>query len=972
MDAENSESPLEELARRLRLLRAERRISVTALTSRVGLGRTTVSKALNGSSVPSEETIVALATALRADVGPLLQLREQAHTPTSRIYRIERKRIRQPSGEGPVGFEQRYRQYVARRHEKLSVIGLDLACPDRSCWPLDAAYLSLELAATSPDQTSAIPGMDELERTGAGVRAEQALSENPRVLIRGLAGSGKTTLMQWLAVGAARQNLPKELDHLNDHIPFILPLRTLARTDSFPDPDHYLAAVNCPLNSAQPAGWVDGVMSDGQGLLLIDGVDEVSQDQRPRTREWLLELLSAYPLNQFVVTTRPTAVPDGWLANSGFGELTVQPMAIKDVSVFISRWHDAARKGVTAPEEVEQLDHLEVKLRETVRSQHGLAQMTTTPLLCALVCALHRDRHGHLPHGRMELYAAALSMLLHRRDSERNIQPEGLRLSERQSMRLLQRLAYWMVDNGQTEISRIDALHHIGEALPSMPDVSEQGDALTVLDHLVERSGVLRAPDDDTVDFVHRTFQDYLAAKAAVDKRNIGVLVKHAHDDRWEDIVRMAVAHATPDDADQILRRLVSRGDRNTANVQLRTRLYLLAAACLDYATELDPEVRREVHSRTAALLPPRSVQEAHILAAAGRVIIDLLPGPEGLEEDEAEAVVYTAGMIGGDAAMALLKKYIGCDKGLVPWYMQMHWNQFEIGEYAREVLARMPKLPILAIQSHEQMEELTCLAVPGNISLTGDFTVSQIEGVIERTTVRSLALYKNDTLVSLDFLAARNSLRELSINSCAHLGDLTPLSGMPISTVRIWQDDWNSETGIDGLTQLRTLELNSILPYSHIGELPACTNLTSLDLGYRTCSSVTLQGITRWPNLERLRVFVQFHVEEFPEISNLEHLSTLELFGWHSGEYVSTLSPMESVETLVLASLYEFDWRQIREKFPRLRNLKITSTSSVRIDISALCDIPGLSVDVRGVENLQGADNFPPEMLKIFPRPRS
>ncbi|MEV5946166.1 NACHT domain-containing protein [Streptomyces sp. NPDC051993] len=851
------------------------------------------------------------------------------------------------------------------------MIGLDLARPDQSCWPLDAAYLSLELAATSPDRKSATPGLDELERTGAAVRAEQALSASPRVLVRGLAGSGKTTLLQWLAVGAARQNLPTELEHLNDHIPFVLPLRTLARTGNFPDPSSYLTAVNCPLQSAQPADWADRVMSAGQGLLLIDGVDEVSQEQRPPTREWLLELLSAYPLNQFVVTTRPTAVPDGWLAGSGFGELTVQPMTTKDVSIFISRWHDAARAGVTAPEEEEQLNQLEANLKEVVRSQHGLAQMTTTPLLCALVCALHRDRHGHLPHRRMELYAAALSMLLHRRDRERNIQPEGLRMSERQSMRLLQRLAYWMVDNGQAEISRSDALYHVTQALPAMPDVAAQGDSLAVLNNLVERSGVLRAPDDDTVDFVHRTFQDYLAAKAAVEKRNIGVLVKHAHDDRWEDVVRMAVAHATPDDAEEILRRLVARGDRNTANTKLRTRLYLLAAACLDYATELDPAVREEVHKRTSALLPPRSINEAHALASVGRVIIDLLPGPQDLQEDEAEAVVYTAGMIGGDAAMTLLKRYRGYDKGLVPWYLQMHWNQFDVNEYAREILAELPDCPHLSIQSPEQIAALEYLKVPDGISLTGDFTASQIEGVLAQTAVHSLSLYQNATLTSLDFLSECKSLKELSLSSCPNAIDLTPLSATSIADLRIWQDSWLGLNGMEALAGLKSLEVNTELPYSDLSELPVCADLTSINLGYKACRNMAISGIARWPNLEKVGIIAQFELPGFAEVSSLTRVTTLDIFGWHADECISVLSPMASVETLLLTNIVNCNWSEVVEKFPNLSTLRIVG-GVARIDISPLSEIAGLSVDIRNTDELHGTENFPPERLHIYPRPRS
>ena len=47
--------------------------------------------------------------------------------------------------------------------------------------------------------------------------------------------------------------------------------------------------------------------------------------------------------------------------------------------------------------------------------------------MCGLICALHRDRRGFLPVGRKELYEAALTMLLARRDRERGLPGPELR-----------------------------------------------------------------------------------------------------------------------------------------------------------------------------------------------------------------------------------------------------------------------------------------------------------------------------------------------------------------------------------------------------------------------------------------------------------------------------------------------------------------------------------------------------------------
>jgi transcriptional regulator with XRE-family HTH domain len=691
---------------------------MTALPRRAGLGRTTVSQALNGPSVPSEATLVALATALGAHPQPLLRLRAGALPSPNPAPKPK------SPGTGPavdVLFEDWYRQYMEHQYEKLSVIGLDLSRPDRACWPLDTAYLSLEFA-TSAHGLAAAVGRDVM---GGGLdggvrveRAEQALAGRRRTLVRGLAGSGKTTLLQWLAVATARRNLSPELTHLADCLPFVLPLRTLVRRGELPDPHQYLAAIGCPREGAQPPGWADRVLLEGRALLLIDGLDEVPQARREETRRWLRNLLAAYPDAAYLVTTRPSAVPEGWLADSAFTELTVRPMSSRDVAIFVTRWHTAAAAQAANTQERAHLATLEEALKDTVRSQRDLARLTTTPLLCALVCALHRDRRGHLPHGRMELYEAALSMLLHRRDRERDIgAPEGLTLTEHQSIQLLQRLAYWLIRNGQTELDNDTARALISDALPAMPHIAEQADPDGVLTHLVARSGLLRQPTADTIDFVHRTFQDYLGAKAAIEGRDIPLLVRHAHDDQWEDVLRMAVAHARPKERATLLHRLITRGDRTTKH---RTRLHLLAMACLEQATELDPAVREEVKRRTAELLPPRGYEEARSLAAVGPVILDLLPGPEGLEDDEAEAVVDTAGNIGGDAALTVMKKFRTSGNPGVQEVLTRAWAKFDTEDYTREVLAHIPKIPDVTVNSAERLAALRTLPAVDRVSFQG------------------------------------------------------------------------------------------------------------------------------------------------------------------------------------------------------------------------------------------------------------
>jgi hypothetical protein len=160
---------------------------------------------------------------------------------------------------------------------------------------------------------------------------------------------------------------------------------------------------------------------------------------------------------------------------------------------------------------------------------------------------------------------------------------------------------------------------------------------------MLERTGLLLEPYPDHVEFVHRTFRDYLAAREVVDCGDYNLLVENAHLDQWHDVVVMAVAHAPRRERDKVLEALLRGNDEARRNDRRRDRLHLVAAACLEQTSVVDcEEVRRRVHEAAARLIPPTGPDEAEVLAKAGPFVLDLLPGPEGLRATGAvPAVTY-------------------------------------------------------------------------------------------------------------------------------------------------------------------------------------------------------------------------------------------------------------------------------------------------------------------------------------------
>ncbi|MFJ3964496.1 NACHT domain-containing protein [Streptomyces sp. NPDC090036] len=839
-------------------------------------------------------------------------------------------------------FEERYARYVAESHGRLRLFGLTLS-RSRQEWPLDVAYISL---AVSGEQ-QLMPGEPELRQTQ--LRAEQALAAADRVLLRGPAGSGKSTLVQWLALTAARQ----AASSWGTCVPFVLRLRAFTSAESLPLPEEFLRASGVPLSA--PAGWVEDLMLSGRALVLVDGVDEVPQRLRARTETWLRSLVSAFPKARYVVTTRPSAVPEDWLAGQGFAPHSMLPMEQQDIRAFVAHWHAAARA------EGQEVDAYEASLLEAVSSRRDLARLATNPLMCALLCALNQDRRMQLPRARKELYDAALDMLLVRRDTEREIcGVEGVYLTREEQVALLQRFAYWLIRNGQLEAGRDEAVEMVGEWLDAMPQVRAQGGAEQVFAHLLIRSGLLLEPSPGSVVFVHRTFQDYLGAKAAVESRDFGVLVKNAHDDSWDDVVRMAVGHARPDERARLLRGLLRRADKVKG---ARNRLVLLAAACLEHAPELDPAVRTEIQSRTADLLPPSRFPQAEELARAGELVLDLLPEPADLTEREAAVTIRTAALVGGPLALGLIARFRTDTRPQVAVELADNWRRFRTSDYVESVLAHAElNSTYVSVYTSEELAHLPLLAHARHISLRDGHWLP--DAVINRPDLEGLTVHRDGRLTDLSPLTALQDLRYLGIYECPRIRDLAPLSGLPLRSLGLSRIAGG--VSLEPLATLRSLTgftLDFKADIAELADLPLPSTLQSLAL-FKGARHVGLVGLERWPELELLTISGERQALQLAAQQSVPALKLLQLNGM-----VVVPSMLARHQELTDLTLLKCTLGSALEPLLALPNLTrlVVSFSGGPVDLSPLAAKDDLIVEVYGPNDLLGTELFPPGRLRYM-----
>jgi len=856
----------------------------------------------------------------------VLKREDQLVNTTNQILK-EVRRIRRNSqqfDQQAARFETEYRLNVTRNLDKLELLGVDVSAASRR-HRLSVAYVTLSVRReiTFPKKKSShgqipffgrrtrqdrlvslLESLEAEEQNAILVSVNQALQVSRRLFISGVAGSGKTTLLQWIAVRSALRGFPEELKGWNETIPFFVRLRQCVETE-LPAPQDLPRLVVPAIADAMPHEWVHKHLKSKHAVVLIDGVDEIPEVRRKQFYDWLEEQILAFPQTRFIVTSRPHAVFEEWLASHGFDFAELQPMDLSAIDEFIDHWHNAAREEMNDPDDIAELESLPPNLKSALRRNRSIRNLATNPLLCAMLCALYRDRRRQLPSDRIELYEAGCSMLLERRDVERRVELRDYpSLAYRQKRVLMQDLAYWMLKNGWSEVERGRAEERLNRRLTNMEGVPKEANGSVVYRFFVERSGIVREPIAGKIDFIHRTFQEFLAAHAALDEGDRGLLVRNAHDDQWREVIILSAGLARPKEREGLINALIARGDKEKI---YRHRLYLLAIACLEIAIQIAPEVRVVVQKRMKQLIPPKNTGEVEALASAGELAVPYLASRPKLPAHIAAACVRALISIGGDAALETLAGYAADERQVVLAGLLHGWDTFDHKAYVERVLARITTLELERASGLSVLEYLTNLS---KLEIQDCKSLVDLNSLAKLPNMECLHLWNCELITDLAPLGSLTKLSELDLSGCSRVINLKPLSG---------------------LVKLTYLDLSLFEDIRDLSPIAGLVNLTWLNLA--GCWLLNdLNPLVTLKNLHELNLRDCVRITDIGPLSQLTNLEVLNLSGCNEIGDVSSLSTLKRLTKLNLA-----ECSKIRDLSPlqKLGNLNEVKTTGIPTDIA-------------------------------------
>lgn len=661
-----------------------------------------------------------------------------------------------------------------------------------------------------------------------------------------------------------------------------------------------------------PPGWVHDRLRKGFAVVLVDGLDELGEAMRQDVKAWLKDLAETYSEARFVVSSRPYAVEQDWLKDIGFQEAELLPMELPDITSFIDHWHSAVRQELQIESEKLELENLSENLKQIVRKSIQLRKLATNPLLCAMLCALHRDRQRKLPSDRIELYEACFRMLVDRRDIERGVDLSDYPdLGYRQKRVLLQDFAYWLLKNGYSMVELEHADSRFRQKLNLLDGIRKATTGKSVRQFFIQRSGILREPIKGQIDFTHRTFQEFLGAQAALDDGDVGLLIKNADQQEWREVIVLAAGLARANEREQIIKRLITRGD---SEPRLRHQLHLLAVACLETTIELPLDLKKEVSKRLRKLVPPNNLTEAKALASAGELALPFLARKYRTANVTA-ACVRTLNLIGGDDALRALEDYYPDDRIAVRAELTKGWDYFDRHEYLSRLFAKSTSLHLTRPSSLDGLESLQKLEfllidqankisdlepIRGltnliNLSLTYLYNVSKFP-VLPFDKLEYLYLW-SVRMSNMEFLREASALKKAILGDFPYVSDLTPLSDFQsITALYIYYFPAIISVGPLGLLHALTdLLINYCPSLTDIEPLADLQNLASLDL--ESCGQI--QNLTGISNLKGLEKLVLRKCDSIVDIEPLSHLSNLKNLNLSGCSKVTDLTPLRDLQNL-------------------------------------------------------------------------
>ncbi|MEG4941109.1 NACHT domain-containing NTPase [Microcoleus sp. F4-D5] len=387
------------------------------------------------------------------------------------------------------------------------------------------------------------PDADNFNRLGLGkVRQKRvpgldAVKSHSKLMVLGKPGSGKTTFLKHIAIQCDRAKLEA------NKIPIFISLKNFAEIANV----NLLEYISDEFASCgvEARSQTESVLSQGRGLILLDGLDEVTESDSDAVVRQIRQFVQKYYNNQFIITCRIAAAKYRF-HDEAFTCVEVADFNCEQIAAFAINWFVAFSHNLDAGKALASqfVENLKQQKNQQIR------ELAVTPILLNLTCLVFQSK-ADFPSNRAKLYEEGMEIMLRKWDETRGIQRDEVYrdLNLCRKKHLLAFVAATTFDRGDYFFEKNQIQQVIADYLANLPDgttdrVQLEIDSEVVLKAIEAQHGLLVERARGIYSFSHLIFQEYFTAKAIVDNyeaHSFKKLVIHITDKRWREVFFLAV-----------------------------------------------------------------------------------------------------------------------------------------------------------------------------------------------------------------------------------------------------------------------------------------------------------------------------------------------------------------------------------------------------------------------------------------------
>ncbi len=515
-----------------------------------------------------------------------------------------------PTGRPPQALLVEYHERLAENANRMR-LGSDTVAHKQDQMQLAQVFTMLRAEYTRDlDRTAerSMGHMATLQRHSGDVLALLAEARHQHAVLLGAPGGGKSTVVSYLAAAQAtallkpaqaatleQQGWPHtQLRPVRVLLKHVLPagdtleplwdVVTELRLTSSADPRSPEAQVRAT-EQRRLRTALEELLRLGEGLLLLDGLDEVPAERLPGVKALILRACERFKASRILVTCRVydygLPAPDRRIG--GWPTLELRPFELAAQQTYVRRFYDHVQsvEGVSASDTVTVEQKCERLLSELERNA-TLRDLTTSPLLLALTVYINKE-HATLPNSRGKLLAVCVEELLKRRAHD----GVGNTLPLEELWPLVAELAYqahlgeaaatetnpWLglPEHTVDQVLRTFYRRQLQARTPAQCAAADQR-AITAKQRLLNSSGLFHEsarPQQHTpaaaelteqlhFDFPHRLFQEFLAGYYLLRGEKLKLCLEYAHAEHWRVSLDL-LANYAPERSPSFLFRLVEK-----------------------------------------------------------------------------------------------------------------------------------------------------------------------------------------------------------------------------------------------------------------------------------------------------------------------------------------------------------------------------------------------------------------------------